>query len=348
MAKDASLELLELVLANHRLDEAALAGFLKRIRKERLHVDWKHGDELKKSDAGAEVRKNVTAFANSDGGVLIIGVEDRTKAFTGCPSVGSALDVWTGDVLRAVHGHFASPPRIQIVSTSNGDVLVIGVQRNPHLLGFVQAGSVKYAFRMEDGTSVALDYLVSDLLLGRRTGPQITADEFSTTQHRGGQGAGYSYSDRESFVTLANNGLTWCDEVMVGMISHSIRTAPDRIPDTLLREIDVTPADLPLLPIQFGLQHTTSWRPPNTIGKNDTSVEPFTRKPQKLAQPFSWPDRVSEPYVIRAAVYVLPRGSPAEWYQATIHFRHDPGFHGHRIERCWNGRPTVSLRLNRR
>src|SRR5688500_367212 len=76
-------DLLEHLLRNEPLTEGDLVAFLStKPSDEGLHVEYKNGAELKKpkKERTLTIRQYVTAFANSDGGVLVNGVENTTKA----------------------------------------------------------------------------------------------------------------------------------------------------------------------------------------------------------------------------------------------------------------------------
>jgi predicted HTH transcriptional regulator len=90
MALLQSIQLLEELLTGHQLSAIELDELVENKVKEDLYLDYKHGDLLEK-DASKTIREYVSAFANSAGGILIIGVNESGSIpteVTGCNGHG--------------------------------------------------------------------------------------------------------------------------------------------------------------------------------------------------------------------------------------------------------------------
>src|SRR5437762_2401784 len=107
------------------MTSAELDDLLKVRVKEGLHPEYKAGLKEKDFDAPGVVRENVSAFANSDGGVLFVGV-DRKHKITGCDVQGGAgLSDWATRCLEHMVPYFSPQPRIHEIARASGPVLVI-------------------------------------------------------------------------------------------------------------------------------------------------------------------------------------------------------------------------------
>ena len=57
--------------------EAELLALIANQVEENIHLDYKGGDSLQKTDGKKkELSKDVSAFANSDGGTIIYGIKE--------------------------------------------------------------------------------------------------------------------------------------------------------------------------------------------------------------------------------------------------------------------------------
>ena len=151
---------------------ALVSSLVSNHAVEDTWLDYKDGRWTDKVDT-AELRRDVTAFGNSDGGCLVIGVSETGKRPTGYSSC-------TGDLARAVQqvdGVLASvagllfpPPRAaRCVTIPTGEhILVIAVPRSGRLASVSESGQSAYFVRMADGKQRVPDYLLSDLFFGRR------------------------------------------------------------------------------------------------------------------------------------------------------------------------------------
>lgn len=181
------------------------------LQHEGLHLDFKHGDELRdRRKCAATLRQYASGFANTDGGILVIGVSDgdvengtpRSVTQTSRPG-GRPLHEWARNVLTELGPYLQPPPRIQTVSIEGADVLVVATSRSANLTPCVQSGQLAYYFRIADAMPRVPDCLVADFLLGRRAHPLISVQSARVaTRPFEGQGMQLVFA-----FDLANEGL---------------------------------------------------------------------------------------------------------------------------------------------
>jgi len=194
-------ELRDLLLRDDPLTLEDLRRFIEGPgATEGLYVDYKAADELHKSDKDRKhtIRQYVAAFANSEGGVLFIGVKEPTdddrkkgkKPFIDPidPVFATSIDKnglkqWTAQVTRDLVGALGGPPRISVIHTKptddetpTGQILLVAVPRAPSLVSVINKGAPAYYFRIEDQAREVPRTLVVDLLLGRRSVPHLTVE----------------------------------------------------------------------------------------------------------------------------------------------------------------------------
>jgi len=137
MKKASAREYLERALEGDVFDESDLKTLIASSAEEGLWLDFKDGKLTKdKKKAAAEVRRYVAAFANSDGGLLVIGVsEERPREITGATRPGGKeLDVWAGSALAPLAAFLAPTPRAHVVRCGDKEVVVIACSRAPRLV----------------------------------------------------------------------------------------------------------------------------------------------------------------------------------------------------------------------
>src|SRR4051812_12597551 len=120
-----TLEFLETAMSGQAIPASAIDDLVTNRVREDSFLDYKHGNELAKKDAPATIRQYMSGFANSAGGVLIIGVDEQTWTITGCTaSGGSDLAEWASRCLTPIAPYFSPLPRFQVVPHPNGNVLI--------------------------------------------------------------------------------------------------------------------------------------------------------------------------------------------------------------------------------
>ena len=158
---------------------------------EDLHLNFKSGKHSKPTEVLLE---NMAAFANSDGGTLIIGYDESAGAFDGFTGKGP-LASWAANVVGPKLGPYLSrPPRFHEVVVRGAAVLVASVARSDRFVTLIQQGELVYYLRIADSTIrfcnfKAPEYLRADLALGRRNSPALrprVATRFSGNSESGG------------------------------------------------------------------------------------------------------------------------------------------------------------------
>jgi hypothetical protein len=339
MAIPLERQLLEKMLEDGGLDEKDLLQ-LVQLPEETHYVDFKHGallDDPKK--AAATVRQYVTGFANANGGLLIIGVSDgkgdpQGRQFTNVNPPGrQALGSWADSALAPVSSGFSPFPRIQVLNIQGHDVLLIAVDRAPVLIPC----NDQYWLRFGESTRAMAPYLVSDLLLGRRSHPLLELSELP--------GGSYSSAGEDSVrwfaFELDNVGLVPAAGIVVGMLTWAmspVRAEHGRAaPAHLLRYIDVRgkPA----------LDYGASLMPIHaTTAKDRFALPAFAHSKVPALQVLATPGGAE--VAVRSALYVVAEGHPPDWYQFdwVLPSKKSPGggqrLHG-RLIRCRFDPPII-------
>jgi len=193
-------ELRDMVLRNDKVNPDLFMRFAATMAREGLHLDFKSGLLMSqnKTERNAVIRQYVAAFANSDGGTLVIGIREPTeierkhgKPWALAPidkDVAKAVDraglgAWVGQVTRDLLAYLGAPPRVQLIDVpidgedARGWICLIAVARAPSLVPLITSGDVAYFFRIEDQNQKVPPTLVADLLLGRRVAPHLVPTE---------------------------------------------------------------------------------------------------------------------------------------------------------------------------
>jgi hypothetical protein len=314
-------ELLESLLAGHGMTPRALDAWLGEQVTEDLYLEYKHGLWLvDKKQAPGKIRKYLSGFANSAGGTLVVGVDEKTWAVTDCSAPGGGdLAEWAARCVNPIAPHFSLPPRFQVVAHPAGNVLVASADRSLSLVPCIEEGSeLVYYFRFHDQTLKAPDYLISDLVLRRRQHPRLRITDYKLKHFSRAEktkpGCEVDLKFQPSF-TIANEGLSWADDVKLGSISWN-KHRQTQYSDYLLRHVHVRQPTVHGYSKRCVVSHFLS------DTRRGQVMEPFMSKVISFTEPHIIPIRRMDdwhiPYRWRAAVYVLPKGSPPDWYQLEL------------------------------
>lgn len=297
--------LLEQLLAGRRLVENDLSTVMK-IR-EGQYLDFKDGKLTSKSERahGCDiVRRYVTGFANADGGVLALGIsEDEPRSISACHPIGKEpLDKWAEGLLHDVVGYLSPPPRFQVLDTASGPVLIIAVARAPRLVPCVEARAANYWLRINQTTIKVPDYLISDLVLGRRQHaeliPRVTRVKYRDVH----QCVRVTIS-----LTFENVSLKTADAVRLGAVSWSFEEAGPSVPSALRPYLDV-------IEPQVGRAYWTLIHSPNLVELG--SIGAFAQSPIAGIELMLFAPRSAD--LATCAMYVLPRDSPPTFYEISV------------------------------
>lgn len=322
-----TLELLESLISGHEMTRKELDNLVSNKVSEDLHLDYKHGRVLNnKKDAARMLREYIAAFANSAGGILIVGVdapenEKRSWTVTGCTAPGEGdLRKWATRCLTPIFPYLSPLPQFSVIEhPPQGDVLVVATDRS---LGLVPCAErdrkLVYYFRMHDQTLPAPDYLISDLMLGGRRRSYLHIPEFQLIPfptHRD--------SAREDHILyfnlhfrVENQGLSCAEDVRLGIISlNRVSTRHDVLTSDYLKsylEIQL-PKDGQIITAGPAVCHN--------VGTKD-SLPPFTAAPivtnSKFSALLEINDRRYIPYNWWAPVYLSAKNTPPVWYQLKL------------------------------
>ena len=336
MAVDKAAHWLEIMLLNQGpADEAQWLQLVQECPVEGLHLDFKSGLELNKTEPASELEKYVAGFANSDGGILVFGYNEGAREFDGyrTPGGGPAVQ-WVSRVLQPRVGPYLSvQPRV-VEGTVHGKPVfavatartaaLVPVSRNGKLVIFLRIGDSTIP-RPEYATIGAPGYLAGDLMLGRRAMPdlRLVVREASFAWHPGQHDADEAVTGLSVHVVVKNAGLLFADSVRYGMIAWTRRAlriggvaAGQEVPDRLLMAVDA-PQPLPSSGGgEWELRHF-----PARNSDESSDLGPFEdSRPQFLG-------RLSVPLVpatevarIRAAMYVLSRNVEPRWHQFELRY----------------------------
>jgi len=255
----------------------------------------------------------------------MIGVDEANWQVTGCPAPGGAalsdwdgdLATWASDCLVPIAFQCSPHPRIATLRHAGGVVLVAAVSRSANLVYCVEAGKPLYYFRFHDKTLQAPEYLISDLMLGRRQHPDLRITDclladLAKPSRDSGRYVDLGFSLE---FTVANQGLSWARDVRLGIVSWNRHRHTD-YSDYLLRYIDVQEPSVASYEGDCAISHF----PSSTV--EGPTLEPFAAKTLNIAPNQIIPLRALQgpctPFRWQAAVYLMSRGSPPIWYQLTL------------------------------
>jgi len=315
-------ELLESLVAGDQMSPDILDKLTSRPVPEDLFLEYKHGNLLAQREAPRTVREYLSGFANSAGGILVIGVDEMSWSITGCSAPGGEdLAEWASRCLTPIAPYFSPPPRFQVVQHSDGDVLVASTDRSLGLVPCVEAGQLVYYLRLHDQTLRAPEYLVSDILLGRRQQPYFRIADCSLVglgTHREAGSGEYDLYFSPLF-TCENDSLFRSDYMRVGIVSWSKHpVGRGTLSKHLLSHIEVRDVDEQRYSGPCNLVHVVKVFP--GIGPFDVGV---FKEIDTHTVPLSVHDRWYIPYRWKAALYLMSDESVPVWYQLSVTINSD-------------------------
>jgi hypothetical protein len=316
-------ELLNLLLEGSRLAPSELDQFIREHPDENQDFEYKDGKlatHPKRRDGNQTIREYVSGFANSDGGVLIIGVsEDEPRTIVPCAADigGQPLEQWASRCLQDMTGYFSPQPRFQVIDhPPEGPVLTIAVARAPSLVPCIEARTLKYFFRIGDSTLPIPEYLIADLVLGRRQRPifDLYSPYFNEGLHEfKSETTGELIQARSAAFScvVENLSLTAAEDVKIGVVLWSLVNGPRAEINRHLRAyLEISEPQGAQHP-NLRLTHRSS---PSNTEKID--LGPFQTQRVRIREPFYVPRQLSTEAL--GAVYVLSKGAPPTWFQLAF------------------------------
>jgi hypothetical protein len=152
-----------------------LESLIKNKTEENLNLDYKASDSLKRNDKStSEISKDVSAFANSDGGIIIYGINEDPKN-RHLPHEIDAVDrrliskEWLEQIIQSkirprIEGIQIYP--IEINSETNKVVYVIEI---PKSTTAHQADDKRYYKRFNFNSEPMHDYEIKDIINRKKT-----------------------------------------------------------------------------------------------------------------------------------------------------------------------------------
>lgn len=346
MSRSTSRACLDRLLADEKLDDKELEELI--AGDEDLFLEFKEtdlGDDKGRKATRKKMREAVCGFANSEGGILLLGVSEKPKPhIVGVKnSTGLKLDEWAGTALSPLYPQFSTMPRIHVHKHKNGDVLVIAVNRAHDVMRLPEDHGLGIYLRFQKSTERAPDYLVTDLLLGRRAHPVLSLESTGAPISVSGGSRSVSFHFR-----VENVGLVPANNVIIGMVSWHSRFDEPRLNRFLAASVDIQEPKGTSNLGDFKTAHRTGV--PSNTGSND--IPPFAVKDFARVGPFILPVSTSERMnaLVCAAVYVMPVGDPPLWFQmkytlSNVSHTGRDAFEVSEIDivRVFDNRPIVSI-----
>jgi hypothetical protein len=179
-----------------------------------------------------------------------------------------------------------------------------------------------YYFRFHDQTLDnktlrAPEYLINDILLGRRQHPYLRITEYDFTDHYTRQDhktGAYDLYFSPTFV-VENASLAWAEGVRLGLIGWNLPAySGHELSSThLLSHIDVQKPDERVYPSRCILSHEIR----GGKGMVPFHIETFNTMPAQVVPLRVYNDWYM-PYSWKAAAYLISKGSPPIWYQLEV------------------------------
>ncbi len=321
-------QLLEKLLSGHQLTVDELDDLVKQKTREDQFLEFKHGLEIEEGkDASKTIRDYMCGFANSEGGVLIIGVDAPSSiplSVTGCNNHKKGdLAEWAARCLSPIAAYFSPIPKFQVLHHSNGEVLICVAQRSLNLVSQIENGKTVYYLRFHDQTLQAPEYLIIDLLLGRRQKPDFDIVDWKVLNFRHILDNDKNTMDLEFDFRLKceNRSIVWAEESMWGTIAwiqskESMYAANVNRPGShLLSFVDVQD-----LPIENHIRQGILLH----FSKSLNISKPFDTGDIVLS--LNAPIRYGNQwfsYDWMAALYLVAKNSQPIWYQINLRINMD-------------------------
>ena len=315
-----------------QLDEGQFLEFKDGLLTQKPR--WKEGR--------IELRRAINGFANSTGGILVIGVSNSPpRRISPCRAQPSEpLDKWTENLFMDMAPRLSPPPRVEVIQHKKGPVVLIAIPRASQIASCINAGRSEYHFRVNQSTIESPEYLVSDLILGHRRHPslelRLDGIGFSIT------GVGFDLGIEDLipggaskpmlkcrltfYLEVSNAGLVYAEHVIVGMVTWCTSSQQSGPLNGHLRtyleliEPRHTEGGMSLSPVHLRAE-------PYPEKRRD--LEPFASRMFQTNEDCRLPLGT---YEIDAAVYLLARGSEPSWYQLRFRPPVDDTHHQGRLE----------------
>jgi hypothetical protein len=314
-----TLNLLNEIMSGMVVTEAMLQSLMDDRVAEDLYLDYKHGRELVDRKKGAAtIREYMSAFANSAGGVLIIGIDEATWTITGAKAPGGGrLDRWAYSTLTDFAGYFSPVPRCLTVACTAGEVLLVATLRSPRLVPHIVENQLVHSLRFGDNTLLIPEYLFTDLTLGRRQHSVININEivgFFRRQDATKHGGGMLFFWLK--IQLENTSMVWNDGLRVGILTLGQPMGRElrKIGNSIQACIEITESSI------FSAARLCH------IWHGSSGIEPFEVRDiwfyegdvEMVGIPFALNHQWVIPYTWLLGLYIATKDTEPMWYQVKI------------------------------
>jgi hypothetical protein len=213
-----------------------------------------------------------------------------------CANGNTPLKTWVSTVLQPDTPYYSSPPRVFVSQDGPHELLVIAIRRNPILIPVTRNGVPRFHLRIGDTTYPCPDYLHADLMLGRRERPSLHVEAQG--------GITWTPQSTDVRVFVHNRGLVHADDVRCGVVR------PDLIGQEVYRELRME------VDIQGPDSSHSSLSVSADSRKLSSNIEPFNKAIVEI-RPIR-AHRGGRLHTWLAALYVVARGLPPQWYQLRL------------------------------
>jgi hypothetical protein len=328
---------------------------LKGKNKEDEHLEYKHSDELKKDEKnklnpGQELRKYICGFANSDGGILVIGIDEKEHKVVNAKAPGGGdLAEWAVRNINHIAHLFSSPPIFRTVRHLDGDILIVIVNRSVNLIPVKEGDNLIYYVRFGDQTLRAEEYFITDILLGRRAFPVLEVsecrlmnefvDELPKTHTV--RDLNYYFQIR---CLIENKSLILAEKVQIGLVCKMTSNSDRKIESQLLTYIDLEKDEIETINKISPIHRKASYNQNQELAP----FESFYLSIDKIYIPFIRHPNGRYEYTWKAALYLISKNSPPIWYQLKLPMGNGPEVkdikNKFEYSKLTNRRPVVSLK----
>ena len=247
IAMPSSRDLLEKLLRGEPPSPDEIGNLLRTHTREDGRLEYKRGEWLHRDalpaddpkDPGARLKKYATAFANAEGGLLLIGVSGGEEgqgcdkwSVVGCPTPPEAgWKSWAGQVLAGV----ASRALVFVheITVESKTVLAVVTDRANNLIEVVEQSKLVRYLRVDEHTVRITDALYADFVLGRRSRPDVSlVGDFVSADNRG------DHTEVVINAEIHNDGLVWIPECQLGLVGYT-NGSGQHLTESLRRHTDV-------------------------------------------------------------------------------------------------------------
>lgn len=273
-----------------------VVAFITSNREEGQWHDYKDARLLTEKDAAAKIRDEYAAFANADGGVLFFGVEDGTLDLQNIEQAKGVLTpaAYITRALQPLTPYLTAPPLLVPVSIGPNQLYLLAAPRNDNLIPSSTGMSLMYRLRIGESSVPCPEYLVTDLLQGRRNRP-IVHVEFRRKANPREPGDGLPAIE----VLIRNDGFQRIPLIDVAFIQA---VDQESVPD------------LPT-PVTLRLRQTSA-SPSKMLMQTFEGQEVFPPLQQRVHVRLSYPKtgRRHTTNLHQSAVIVMPQGADPQWF----------------------------------